>query len=104
MPRTTLNIDLDIHRQLAEYAAEKGLSLGEAATYLIASGLKKEEQKPKDAEPFEWVRWNLGTMGPAGVDLSDWAAVKEFMLQEDLDRALGSGHRESQHRGEPRSA
>ena len=86
MPRTTLNIDLDIRRQLAEYAAEKGLSLGEAATYLIASGL------------------NLGTMGPAGVDLSDWAAVKEFMLQEDLDRALGSGHRESQHRGEPRSA
>ena len=104
MPRTTLNIDLDIHRQLAEYAAEKGLSLGEAATYLIASGLKKEAQKPKDAEFVQRPAWNLGTMGPAGVDLSDWAAVKEFMFQEDLDRDLGSGHRESQHREEPRSA
>ena len=104
MPRTTLNIDLDIHRQLAEYAAEKGLSLGEAATYLIASGLKKEAQKPKDAEFVQRPAWNLGTMGPAGVDLSDWAAVKEFMFQEDLDHDLGSGHRESQHREEPRSA
>lgn len=95
--RTTLNIDLHIHRELTEYAADKGLSLGEAATYLLASGLKKQAEKPKDAEPFERPAWNLGTVGPAGVDLSDWAAVKEFLLQEDLDHDLGSGHRESQH-------
>ena len=85
MPRTTLNIDLHIHRQLAEYAAEKGLSLGEAATYLIASGLKKEAQKPKDAEPFEWVRWNLGE--PL-VDMSDWSKFKEFLYAEEDARIL----------------
>lgn len=102
--RTTLNIDLHIHRELAEYAAEKGISFSEAASYLLAAGLKKEAAKPKDAEPFEWGSWSLGTIGPAGVDLSDWAAVKEFLFQEDLDHDLGSGHRESQHPQEPRSA
>ncbi|MCY3505846.1 MAG: hypothetical protein OXH12_03580 [Chloroflexi bacterium] len=102
--RTTLNIDLHIHRELCEYAAEKGISLSEAASYLLATGLKKEAAKPPDAEPFERPAWHLGTIGPAGVDLSDWAAVKEFLFQEDLDHDLGSGHRESQHRQEPRSA
>lgn len=102
--RTTLNIDLDVHRELAEYAAARGISMGEAASYLLAAALKKEEAKPRDAEPFEWGSWSLGTIGPAGVDLGDWAAVKEFMFQEDLDHDLGTRHRDSQHRQEPRSA
>ena len=102
--RTTLNIDLHIHRELTEYAADKGLSLGEAATYLLASGLKKQAEKPNDAEPFERPAWNLGTVGPAGVDLSDWAAVKEFLLQEDLERAMARGHGERTGDGEKKTA
>lgn len=102
--RTTLNIDLHIHRELTEYAAEQGLSLGEAATYLLASGLKKQTEEPSKREPFERPAWHLGTVGPAGVDLSDWAAVKEFLFQEDLDHDLGSWHREGQHRQGPQSA
>ena len=103
MPRTTLNIDLHIHRELAEYASGKGLSLGEAASFLLGSALKKEREKPKEAPPIERPAWRLGTIGPAGVDLSDWAAVKEFLFQEDLDHDLGSGHREVGHQREPRS-
>ena len=104
MPRTTLNIDLHIHRELAEYAAANGVSLGEAASYLLGLALKKEAEKPKDAEPFQWGAWSLGVMGPAGIDLSDWAAVKEFLFQEDIDHVLGSGHRDADHRQEPQSA
>lgn len=102
--RTTLNIDLHIHRELAEYAAARGLTLSRAATHLIGAALKREAEKPKDAEPIERPAWNLGTIGPARVDLSNWAAVKEFLLQEDLDRDLGSWHRESQHTRDKTSA
>lgn len=95
--RTTLNIDLHIHRELTEYAADKGITLSAAASYLLAAGLRQEAEEPRLGQAIERPAWNLGTIGPAGVDLSDWAAVKEFLLQEDLDHDIGSRHRESQH-------
>ena len=102
--RTTLNIDLHIHRELVEYAAEKGLSLSAAASYLLAAGLKQEADEPRLGQAIERPAWSLGTMGPAGVDLSDWAAVKEFLLREDMDRALASSHRERMHDDEQKTA
>lgn len=102
--RTTLNIDLHIHRELTEYAADKGITLSAAASYLIGASLRREAEKPKDAEPFEWGSWSLGTIGPAGVDLSDWAAVKEFLLQEDMERTLRSSHGERARDGEKQTA
>lgn len=102
--RTTLNIDLHIHRELTEYAADKGLSLSDAASYLLAVGLKREAEKPKDAEPFEWGSWSLGMIGPAGVDLSDLAAVKEFLLQEDVERTMGSSYGERADDGTKKTA
>ncbi len=98
--RTTLNIDLHIHRELTEYAADKGLSLSDAASYLLAVGLKRAAEGPQRGQVLERPTWNLGTIGPAGVDLSDLPAVKEFLLQEDMDRALGSSHRERMYGGE----
>ena len=83
--RTTLNIELHIHRELTEYAAEKGLSLSRAATYLIGAALKREAEKPKDAKPFEWGSWDLGE--PL-VNMSDWSKFKEFLYAEEDARIL----------------
>ena len=102
--RTTLNIDLHIHRELTEYAADKGLSLSDAASYLLAVGLKRAVEEPRQGQAIERPTWSLGTMGPAGVDLSDWAAVKEFLLQEDLERAMARGHGERTGDGEKKTA
>ncbi len=102
--RTTLNIDLHIHRELVEYAADKGLSLSAAASYLLAAGLKQEAEEPRLGQAIERPTWSLGTIGPAGVDLSDWAAVKEFLLQEEMERTMGSGHGERAHGGEKKMA
>ena len=102
--RTTLNIDLHIHRELTEYAADKGMTLSAAASYLLAAGLRQEAEEPRLGQAIERPAWSLGTIGPAGVDLSDWAAVKEFLLQEDLERAMARGHGERTGDGEKKTA
>ena len=102
--RTTLNIDLHIHRELTEYAADKGITLSAAASYLLAAGLRQEAEEPRLGQAIERPTWSLGTIGPAGVDLSDWAAVKEFLLQEDLERAMARGHGERTGDGEKKTA
>ena len=102
--RTTLNIDLHIHRELTEYAADKGITLSAAASYLIGAGLRQEAEEPRLGQAIERPAWSLGTIGPAGVDLSDWAAVKEFLLQEDLERAMARGHGERTGDGEKKTA
>ena len=94
--RTTLNIDLHIHRELVEYAADKGITLSRAATYLLAVALKREAEKPNDAEPFEWGSWDLGE--PL-VDMSDWSKFKEFLYAEEDARILrGSSMDQSEDR------
>ena len=102
--RTTLNIDLHIHSELVEYAADKGLSLSDAASYLLAVGLKRAVEEPRQGHAIERPTWSLGTMGPAGVDLSDWAAVKEFLLQEDLERNMSPSDRERTQDGKKKTA
>ncbi len=99
--RTTLNIDLHIHRELREYAAEKGISLGEAATYLLGAALKREAEGLKDEKPFEWVAWNLGE--PL-VDMSDWSKFKEFMYAEDDARIFRDSSMDSAGESEQRPA
>ncbi len=75
MPRITLNLDASILAELRDYAREAGQSLGDAASYLLATALKERERAP-EPPPFEWIAKDMGELR---IDTSDWAAVREFL-------------------------
>ena len=69
MPRTTVDIDAQVLRDLKERQAREGKSLGELISELLAASLRSEPEAP--TEPFTW---NTATMR-ARVDLTDKDAV-----------------------------
>ena len=78
MPRTTLNLDALILAELRDYAREAGQSLGDTASYLLATALK-ERESAAEPPPFEWIAKD---MGEPRIDTGDWAAVREFLQNE----------------------
>ena len=86
MPRTTLNIEVSVHEELAVYAATRGESMGDAATSLLAAALRHAEREP-EPPPFEWIARD---MGEPLIDISDPRALKEFLFAEDA-AAYGFG-------------
>jgi len=84
MARTTVNISPDVLRRVRERAARTNLPLGEVFTRLLEIGLK-QEPRPKPKATFQWKVYDLGE---SVIDLTDWAAVKAFLYEED-DRRLG---------------
>ncbi len=79
MPRTTLNIDRSVLDELRQEAEREERSLGELASELLAQALAQRERKRPE---FVWFHRDLG---PARINLDDWAAVREFLDNETLD-------------------
>lgn len=69
MPRTTLNIDADVLRELKRRQRKEGKSLGQLVSELLATALR--ERSGAGGTPF---RWNAKPMR-ALVDLEDKEAV-----------------------------
>ncbi len=69
MPRTTVDIDAQVLRDLKERQAREGKTLGELISELLAASLRTEPEAP--ADPFTW---NTAKMRPR-VDITDKDAV-----------------------------
>lgn len=74
MPRTTLNLDPSVMRELRRRSEREHKSIGELASQLLARGLH-EEPEPQPG-PFAWVSHDLGE--PA-VDLEDKEALASLL-------------------------
>jgi hypothetical protein len=80
MPRTTLDIDAPILRDLKALQRKEGKSLGRVVSDLLAEALTRRLEEPAP-RPFAW---EAGPMG-ARVDLEDKEAVRAI-LDETGDR------------------
>ena len=69
MPRTTVDIDAQVLRDLKERQAREGKTLGELVSELLAASLRAKPEAP--AEPFTW---NTAKMR-ARIDVTDKDAV-----------------------------
>ena len=69
MPRTTVDIDAQVLRDLKERQAREGKTLGELVSELLAASLRAEPEAP--SEPFAW---NTTKMR-ARIDITDKEAV-----------------------------
>jgi hypothetical protein len=80
MPRTTLNLDATVLRELKRRQERDPRPLGELASELLARALAETEQPAAAANPLEWRSRRMR----ARVDLEDRDAVQEL-----LDRGAG---------------
>jgi len=74
MPRTTLNLDPSVMRELRRRSERERKSLGELASQLLARGLREDPELQPG--PFAWVSRDLGE--PA-VDLEDKEALASLL-------------------------
>jgi hypothetical protein len=77
MPRTTLDLDPAILRELRRRGTREGKSMGQVASELLARAVEDDGDRPAP----EFV-WTSAPLGPARVDLEDKEAVRRI-----LDRA-----------------
>jgi len=74
MPRTTIDIDAPILRDLKKLQKREGKPLGRIVSELLALALRREKAPPP--VPFQW---KARSMGSSLVDLGDkdalWAAL-----------------------------
>ena len=75
MPRTTVDLDASVLRELKRLARVEGKSLGQVASEILGGALHGEPEQPQPA-PLAWSSRPLGAL----VDLED---------KETLRRALG---------------
>lgn len=73
MPRTTLDIDASVLRELKERRKREGKSLGQLASELLAASLR-EEHRPATA-PFAWTSRSMRTK----LDLEDKEALQRAL-------------------------
>ncbi len=74
MPRTTLDLDPGVLRELRTLSKRRGKSMGQVASELFARAVAAEPGT--EPEPFAWVSRDLGT---PRVDLEDKEAVRRAM-------------------------
>ena len=72
MPRTTVDIEAAVLRELKRLQKREGKPLGQLISELVAAALAEEEEAPKARRPF---RWQSRAM-QARVDLEDKEAVQ----------------------------
>jgi hypothetical protein len=72
MPRTTVDIDAAVLRDLKCLQKRKGKPLGQLISELVAAALTREETAEEETPPF---RWTARAMG-ARIDLEDKEAVR----------------------------
>ena len=74
MPRTTLDLDPAVLRELRRRGAREGKSMGQVASELLARAVAGEGDAPPP--PFRWIVANLGA--PL-VDLEDKEEVRRVL-------------------------
>ncbi len=79
MSRTTLNLDPTILAELRKRADQERKSMGELASELLAVALAASGDSKR--RPFKWFTQPLN----ARIPMEDWALVKEFLDNEDMD-------------------
>ena len=84
MPRTTVNIDAPVLRDLKRLQKREGKPLGQLISELLAHALGLRRQERVREEAFAWTAQPMR----ARVDLADKEAV-----QAALDRDTDGGHR-----------
>lgn len=77
MPRTTLNLDSSILRELKERQRRDGRSLGTLVSELLAGALAQEDPAPERSS----FTWRSHPMAPR-IDLEDRDAVQAALDQE----------------------
>ena len=75
MPRTTLNLDASVMRELRRRSERERKSIGELASQLLARELRRQGE-PQQARPFAWVSRDLGK---PTVDLEDADALAALL-------------------------
>jgi hypothetical protein len=75
MPRTTIDIDAEVLRELQRRRRAEGRSLGQLASELLATALRDDA---KESEPKPLVTWVSQPMS-ARVDLEDKEAVRRAL-------------------------
>jgi len=75
MPRTTIDLDASVLRDLKRRAREEGKSLGDLISEILAPVLTKEGRSRSPAT----IRWHAAPMGPPKVDLEDKEAVRQAL-------------------------
>lgn len=73
MPRTTIDIDAAVLRELKRRQRREGKSLGQLVSELLAAALRGEGRE--EPTPFTWVAKEMG----ARVDLEDAEAVRRAL-------------------------
>ncbi len=72
MPRTTIDIDAGVLRELKRRQRKEGKTLGQLVSELLAVSLRRAER------PADGLRWTARPMG-ARVDLEDKEAVRRAL-------------------------
>jgi hypothetical protein len=73
MPRTTLELDPSVLRELRRLGEREGKSMGRVASELLARALREESPPPPS---FQWAS---GDLGAPRVDLEDSEAVRAVL-------------------------
>ena len=85
MPRTTLDIDASILRDLKRLQKREGKALGRLVSDLLARALRERDSRPTSAAAFRWISRSMR----AQVDLADKEAVYEVLDPHDGRRRAG---------------
>lgn len=75
MPRTTLNLDASVLRELKRRARDQGKSIGDFISEIIGPALAQRNRTGGHPE----LRWRTARMGPAKIDLEDKEAVRRAL-------------------------
>lgn len=71
MPRTTLNLDASVLREVKRRARDEGKSIGDLISEIVGAALAQRNHPE--------VHWRTARMGPAKVELEDHAAVRQAL-------------------------
>lgn len=74
MPRTTLNLDASVLREVKRRARDQGKSVGDVISEIVGPALA---QRNRTVHPE--LRWRTARMGPAKIDLEDKEAVRQAL-------------------------
>ena len=75
MPRTTVNIDASVLRELKQRQQREGKSLGELMSELLVAALEASPRQPHPSRAFDWTTSAMG----ARVDLEDKEALYRLL-------------------------
>lgn len=75
MPRTTIDLDATVLRELKRRQRSEGRTLGQLASELLAVALRAEPRETQRPPRFQWTARKMG----ARVDLEDKEAVRRLL-------------------------